>query len=643
MLFVSFVAAKGIASAFAGALLSIAPVAVAAAEERGSTSSPILAPGWEKLAYPAPEPGSYELPPLGEAADGQVLDTVGASRRLHDLLGDKIVVLSFIYLSCPDVNACPLATYVLTRLQRRILESSQLRDRVRLITLSFDPEHDTPEAVRRHAAHIVADGSDWQFLTTESERTLAPILDAYGQTVNREYGEDGKPLGTISHILRVYLIDRQKRIRNIYTTSFLHADTLSSDIETLLLEEDGGAAQREASSPAGLQGPGDDRRGYEREDYRTRSKTLAERTGQAADLMAFHAAPPRGLPPVPTPAGNPVTAEKVALGRKLFFDRRLSRNDTISCAMCHVPEQGFANNELATAIGIEGRTVRRNAPTIYNAAYAELLFHDGRERRLEHQIWGPLLASNEMGNPSVGYVLDKIGNLPDYDGLFEAAFGADEPTMESLGAALASYERTILSANSPFDRWHFGGEEGAMTVAAKRGFALFSGKAGCVACHRIDEQHALFTDQRLHNTGIGYRQAMSRPSRELDVQVSPGVFLRVDPMVVAAATEHPPNDLGRYEITERPEDRWKYKTPSLRNVALTAPYMHDGSIPSLRDVVRFYNGGGVPNEALDPKIKPLGLDEEEIDDLVAFLESLTGDNVDRLVADAFAAPVGDRR
>jgi cytochrome c peroxidase len=555
----------------------------------------------------------------------------------------------------------------------------------------------------------VQEGSDWRFLTTESEQALAPILAAYGQSVNREYGEDGEPLGTISHILRVYLIDRQKRIRNIYTTSFLHADTLTSDIETLLLEEDvnlprdgplrrrsGQASRRRrnTAAPQGermnssetnktaqaeeapfsrgrlearpelrrrapfarlptasegesgavqdtLHGPGDDRRGYEHDDYRTRSKTLAERTGEPADLMALYTAPPRGLPRVPVPADNPVTAAKVALGRKLFFDRRLSRNGTISCAMCHVPGQGFANHELATAIGIEGRTVRRNAPTIYNSAYAELLFHDGRERRLEHQIWGPLLAANEMGNPSIGYILEKVRGLPDYERLFAGAFSGKGPTMDNIGMALASYERTLLSADSPFDRWHFAGEEGAMTAAAKRGFALFSGKAGCIACHRIDAQHALFTDQRLHNTGIGYRQAMSRPAKELEVQVAPGVFLSIDPAAVEAATERPPNDLGLYEITERPDDRWKYKTPSLRNVALTAPYMHDGSIASLGDVIRFYNAGGVPNEVLDPSIKPLGLDEAEIDDLVAFLESLTGDNVDQLVADAFAAPIGD--
>jgi cytochrome c peroxidase len=608
----------------------------------GKTDSPpILAPGWEPLAYPAPQPGRYELPPLGEAGDGRVLDTSGKPRRLHDLFGEKVVVLSFIYLSCPDVNACPLATYVLARLQRRIREDPQLRNEVRLITLSFDPEHDRPEVVRDHAAHVVQAGSDWQFLTTESEQTLAPILEQYGQSVKRDYDADGRPLGTMSHILRVYLIDRQRRIRNIYTTSFLHPDTLTSDIETLLLEETGGTSYTETSKTSALRGPGDDRRGYEREGYRTRSKDLAARTGGPADLMAIHNNPPLGLPPVPVPADNPVTAAKVALGRKLFFDRRLSSNNTISCALCHVPEQGFANNELATAIGIEGRTVRRNSPTIYNAAYAELLFHDGRERRLEHQIWGPLLAANEMGNPSIGYILEKLRHMPDYEGLFEGAFGGDGLTMENIGRALASYERTLLSADSPFDRWRFAGDQNAASAPAKRGFALFTGKAGCATCHRVGEHQALFTDQRWHNTGIGYRQAMTRPPRKLDVQVSPGVFLRIDPAVIAAATERRPNDLGLYEITARPEDRWKYKTPSLRNVALTAPYMHDGSIQSLREVVEFYRAGGVANEVLDPLIKPLELDQEDVDDLVAFLASLTGDNVDQLVADAFAAPIGD--
>jgi cytochrome c peroxidase len=150
--------------------------------------------------------------------------------------------------------------------------------------------------------------------------------------------------------------------------------------------------------------------------------------------------PPLGLPPVAVPADNPVTPQKVALGRKLFFDRRLSRNDTMSCGMCHIPEQGFTNNELATPVGVNGRAVKRNAPTILNAAYEERLFHDGRDTMLETQVILPLLAENEMANPSIGHLIQKIASLPDYDGLFKAAFGGG-PTIDRIGKAIASWER----------------------------------------------------------------------------------------------------------------------------------------------------------------------------------------------------------
>ena len=290
--------------------------------------------------------------------------------------------------------------------------------------------------------------------------------------------------------------------------------------------------------------------------------------------------------------------------------------------MCHVPEQGFTVNEMATAVGIEGRSMRRNAPTLYNVAYARRLFHDARETSLEQQIWGPLLAASEMGNPSVGYVLERIRTLPDYQGLFETAFDGKGPGMENLGMALAAYERTLVSANSPFDRWYYGGQQDALPEAAIRGFRLFSGAAGCSRCHRLTATHALLTDHALHNTGIGYRASFSDPVAT-GIPVAPG------------------NDLGRYEITGDPADRWKYRTPTLRNVALTAPYMHDGSLGSLQEVVAFYNAGGVVNPNLDPLLKPLNLSRPELDDLVAFLMSLTGDNVDVIVGDAFAAPIGD--
>ncbi|MGR9091198.1 MAG: cytochrome-c peroxidase, partial [Gammaproteobacteria bacterium] len=441
---------------------------------------------------------------------------------------------------------------------------------------------------------------------------------------------------------RVYLIDSARQIRNIYSVSFLHADTIVNDIKTILGKPGGAAPVRTALGSTSLHGAGDNKDGYATSAYATRSNHLPNRRGQAQDLLAMIAPPPLGLPPVVVPADNLLSREKIALGRKLFFDRRLSLNQTISCAMCHVPEQGFAHNELATAVGLEGRTVRRNSPTIYNVGYMQRLFHDARDDRLEHQVWQPLLAVNEMANPSVSAVVNKISSLADYAGLFEQAFGGDPVGIATIGKALASYERTIVSANSPFDRWHFGGEKAAVADDVKRGFAIFTGKGQCSSCHLIAADHALFTDQTVHNTGIGYERSMRLPPTEPQrVLLAPGIFIDVDPTAVTESSEKPPADLGYYEITQNPADRWKYRTPSLRNIALTGPYMHDGSLTSLEAVIEFYERGGIANELLDPLIKPLGLNTQERADLAAFLRSLTGDNVDALISDAFAAPVGN--
>jgi len=357
-------------------------------------------------------------------------------------------------------------------------------------------------------------------------------------------------------------------------------------------------------------------------------------------LLKLARNPPLGLPKVPTPQDNPISREKIELGRKLFFDRRLSLNNTFSCAMCHIPEQGYTSQEQATAVGVEGRTVRRNSPTLYNVAYAERLFNDGRESTLENQVWGPFLAHNEMANPSIGFVIDKLKALPDYRGLFEKAFHRG-PSMETVGQAIASYERTLISANSPFDRWHYGKQPGVLSEQAKNGFGLFSGKAGCSRCHVINDSHALFTDHQLHNTGLGYRESMKKQPAKQPVQVAPGISFDMDPTTIGSVGEEKKNDLGLYEITQNPADRWKYKTPSLRNIALTAPYMHNGVFATLEDVLEFYNKGGEPNENLDPLIKPLGLSEVEINALVEFLQALTGDNIETLVLDAYAAPVGN--
>ena len=311
--------------------------------------------------------------------------------------------------------------------------------------------------------------------------------------------------------------------------------------------------------------------------------------------------------------------------------------------MCHIPEQGFTSNEMALAVGIEGRTVRRNAPTIYNSAYLTRLFHDGRENSLEQQVWSPMLAKNEMGNPSFARVIDRIRNIEDYRGLFEAAFDGKGPGMETIGQALASYERTLVSANSPFDRWYYGKDKSAISMAAQRGFDLFKGKARCVSCHHVNDKYALFTDNGMHNTGLGWNNAMRVEPEKRRVLVAPGVYLDVDTDIISSVSETPPGDLGLYEITQNPYDRWKYRTPSLRNVVLTAPYMHDGSMQTLDQVINFYNHGGYANDNLDPLIRPLDLSQPEIDDLVTFLRTLTGDNVETLVLDAFAAPVGDLR
>lgn len=357
------------------------------------------------------------------------------------------------------------------------------------------------------------------------------------------------------------------------------------------------------------------------------------------------ASPPLGLPPLPVPAENPLTLAKIRLGRKLLFDRRLSLNNTMSCAMCHIPEQGFTVNELAQAVGIGGRSVRRNVPTLINVAYMRALFHDGRETGLETQVISPLMAPNEMANPSMGYLVERIERLADYRGLFEQAFKRG-PSVETIGQAMASYERTLLSANSRFDRWYYGNQPGALSAKAQAGFQLFVGdRARCVTCHTITAQGALFTDNAFHNTGLGWFNSMVGATRKTPtrVQLAPGIFTDLAPEVIASVGESRPSDLGRYEVTRLPADRWRYRTPSLRNVALTAPYMHDGSLSTLDEVVRFYNRGGHPHPWLDPRIRPLHLTEMDIGTLVAFLESLTGDNLDELIADARGIRVGNIR
>ncbi len=386
--------------------------------------------------------------------------------------------------------------------------------------------------------------------------------------------------------------------------------------------------------------PGDDKTGYRRADYQTDSLSLARRRGSAIDLAANARAEHLGLPPLADFQVAAPNAGAIQLGRKLFFDRRLSRNRTMSCAMCHIPEQGFTSNELKRPIGFEGRGVKRNAPTLLNVAFNQRLFWDARERELAQQIWSPLLAANEMNNPSVGYVLDQLHADPHYRELFQQAFG-EPANILNTGLALAQYQQSLIAANSRFDRWYFAGDQAALNAQEKLGFRLFTGKAACSSCHLIGAQYALFTDHQLHNTGVGYQESMQKTPATVTVQLAPGVQVAVDQKLVSTVGEAKENDLGRYEVSLQPADRWKYRTPGLRNVALTAPYMHNGEFLSLQAVIDFYNRGGVQHELLSPLIRPLGLVESEQAALRAFLVALTGGNVAQLVGDAFAAPVGD--
>jgi cytochrome c peroxidase len=294
--------------------------------------------------------------------------------------------------------------------------------------------------------------------------------------------------------------------------------------------------------------------------------------------------------------------ETIALGEKLFFSPLLSVDGSVSCATCHNPAKGFADGR-AVSIGVAGKKGRRNAPTVRNAAYNTLQFWDGRAESLEAQALGPMLSSIEMAHTLKG-IEQRCNDDPELRRMFEAAFGGTPPgqspvTMARVTHALASYERTLLCANSPFDRYQYGGDKSAMGASAERGLALFRDpqKGNCTACHTIGSHYALFTDNQFHNLGVGMN-----PEGEL-------------------------TDLGRYLITSREADRGAFRTPSLRNVAETAPYMHDGSLNTLKDVVDFYVGGGNGNPHLDQEIKPLTyLTKQDRADLVAFLEALTGES-----------------
>lgn len=338
---------------------------------------------------------------------------------------------------------------------------------------------------------------------------------------------------------------------------------------------------------------------------------------------------PLGLPPVPVPADNPMTAEKVSLGDKLFHETRFSATGEVSCSTCHDKDKGFTDRPLKTSEGINKLTGTRNAPTVANAAYNSTQFWDGRSPSLEDQSQHPFVNPVEMGLPDHQPILDLVAADPEYVAAFEAVFGkgAGEVTMDEVTKAIAAFERTLVFGDSPFDRWYFGGEEAAINDSAKRGFQVFLGQGRCVSCHTIEEDVAVFSDGRFHNIGVGINNVQNKIPDFVNAYLTARAQGAEVDMVVL--TDKRSSELGRFAVTENFDDLGSFKTPTLRNVAVTNPYMHDGSIATLREVVVHYNNGGVTNEGdkvndfLSGGIRPLNLSDGQIDDLVAFMEALT--------------------
>ena len=323
---------------------------------------------------------------------------------------------------------------------------------------------------------------------------------------------------------------------------------------------------------------------------KTNTPSPARPIGASVEIKA-----PLGLPPVPFPTDNPPTAETIALGRRLYYDPALSIDNSVSCASCHHPDYGFSDGKRVSN-GVHGKTGTRNSPTVFNSAYFEVQFWDGRAPSLEKQAEGPVANPVEMAHTLKG-VEEHLNADSSYRDQFEKAFGPGPITYEKVEKAIASFERTVVSANSPFDRWKFGGDEKAVDASVKRGFVVFSSKdkGNCTACHTVGEKDALFTDNKFHNIGVG---------------------ANIDRIM----------DEGRFTVTGNEADRGAFRTPSLRNIALTAPYMHDGSLKNLKEVVDFYIGGGNSNPHLDKNIRALDfLSGPERADLLAFLNALTGE------------------
>lgn len=288
------------------------------------------------------------------------------------------------------------------------------------------------------------------------------------------------------------------------------------------------------------------------------------------------------------PETNPMSLKKIELGRKLYFDARLSRDSSVSCATCHDPDKGFSDAR-PTSTGIGTQSGNRNSPTVINRLFSKEQFWDGRAADLEEQALGPVQNPIEMGH-TLPAMVSSLEGIAAYAAEFEATFGSPGITADRVAQAIASYERTVVAGNAPFDR-HQAGETTAMSESAVRGMALFNDaqRANCVTCHAGFN----FTDESYHNLGVG----MDKPF----------------------------SDTGRFTVTKDEVDRGAFRTPTLRNITQTAPYMHDGSEATLQDVIALYDRGGKPNPNLSKEIRPLHLSDQDKVDLLAFLEALTGE------------------
>jgi len=317
--------------------------------------------------------------------------------------------------------------------------------------------------------------------------------------------------------------------------------------------------------------------------------------------------------------GRAPTPELVALGEKLFRDKRLSIDDTIACATCHDPARGFTDHRPgATSAGVGDQRGQRNAPTVLNAMFHTSQFWDGRAATLEDQAKLPILNPIEMGQSSQDDVVAKVGKLADYTAAFKSVFGR-AATYDDIATAIAAFERTQYSGNAPFDRF-LAGEAQAIGDPAKRGWALFQGKGRCSSCHAFNSVSPLFSDQKFHNIGIAaHKQKFPELARKVQAILRTGDNQQLDEL--ALQTEY--SELGRFLVTKNPADIGAFKSETLRNIGITGPYMHDGSLTTLWDVMDHYNKGGVANPFLDGGMERLGLSESEIDDIVAWLFTLT--------------------